>query len=444
MGFNLEHREKINFNMYKYSESVKKGVRQFKDLELARKKAKNIKYKAISSLDTYLLEFEKNFTANGGKIIWATDADEAIREIMQIAKEKQTNLVVKSKSMVTEEIGLNEHLEKAGIKVMETDLGEYIVQLAGEKPYHIVTPAMHKSKQDVAQLFHDKLGTPLNLTPRQLTEVARQKLRDQYIKADIGITGGNFLIADTGSVAITENEGNARLTATYPKIHIAIVGIEKVLPSIMDLTLFWPLLATHGTGQNVTVYNTLFSGPKRESEADGPEEMYVVLLDNGRTNVLADTRQRESLYCIRCGACLNVCPVYKTIGGHTYDTPYSGPIGAALNPNLKSQEEFGHLSYASSLCGACTSVCPVHIELDNLFVHNRKDYVAKGLTGSRENWGWRLWRKGMMSRKLMNGSPRAKRIVFSTLFKKTWGKRRAMPEFPSHSFNQWWKTERGN
>lgn len=444
VGFDQEHREKINFNMYKYQQSVDRGLKQFKDLELARKKAKNIKHKAISSLDTYLLEFEKNFTANGGKVIWASTAEEAIKEILQIARENQVQKAVKSKSMVTEELELNAHLEKAGIEILETDLGEYIVQLAGEKPYHIVTPAMHKSKQDVAEIFHEKLGTPINLTPKQLTEVAREKLRNKYLEADIGFTGANFLIADTGAVAITENEGNARLTATFPRIHIAIAGIEKILPSIMDLSLFWPLLSTHGTGQQVTVYNSLVAGPKRESETDGPEQMYVILLDNGRTNVLADTRQRESLYCIRCGACLNVCPVYKNIGGHTYDTPYSGPIGAVLNPNLKSQEEYGHLSYASSLCGNCTEVCPVRIDLHNMLVHNRKKYVEEGLSKSREKRGWRFWRRGMMKRKVMNtGSARIKQFVFKTLFKKTWGKRRTLPEFSKQSFNQWWKDERG-
>ena len=220
--------------------------------------------------------------------------------------------------MVTEEIHLNEFLEKNNIESVETDLGEYIQQLDGEPPYHIVTPAMHKSKEDVAKLFAEKLGTDPNLTPEQLTLVARQNLREKYTQAEIGITGANFIIADIGAIAVTENEGNARLSCAWPKTHIVITGIEKVIPSLTDLALFWPLLATYGTGQKITVYNTIVTGPKQPGETDGPEEMYVILLDNGRTNILANEKTRESLYCIRCGACLNACPVYKNIGGHTY------------------------------------------------------------------------------------------------------------------------------
>ncbi|MCH8332212.1 MAG: lactate utilization protein, partial [Bacteroidetes bacterium] len=324
----LDHRDKLNFNISKYTETVKKGVLQYEELELAKKRAKNIKWKVMENLDSYLIEFEKNFTKNGGKVFWAQDGEEAIREILKIIKEKEGKMVVKSKSMATEEIHLNDALENENIEVFETDLGEYIQQLDGEPPYHIVTPAMHKSKEDVAKLFHEKLGTKPNLSPAELTLVAREKLRQKYVDADIGISGANFILPDIGGIAITENEGNARLTTTFPKVHIAVVGIEKIIPSINDLFLYWPLLATYGTGQKVTVFNSIFCGPKKESEADGPEEMYVILLDNNRTTLLAKPDMREGLYCIRCGACLNVCPVYKNIGGHTYATTYSGPIGS--------------------------------------------------------------------------------------------------------------------
>ncbi len=222
--------------------------------------------------------------------------------------------------MVTEEIHLNKALEANGIESVETDLGEYIQQLDGEPPYHIVTPAMHKSKEDVARLFNKKLGTPINYTPEQLTLKAREVLREKYVQAEVGVTGANFIISDIGAVAVTENEGNARLSCSFPKTHIAIVGIEKMIPSLTDLGLFWPLLATYGTGQKITVYNTLIAGPRQENEVDGPDEMYVILLDNGRTNILQNPKQRESLYCIRCGACLNACPIYKNIGGHAYGT----------------------------------------------------------------------------------------------------------------------------
>lgn len=252
-----------------------------------------IKWRVMENLDKFLPEFESNFQRRGGKVIWANNTAEAQKEILNIINKNGGKTVIKSKSMTTEEIHLNEFLEKEGIESLESDLGEYIVQLLGQPPYHIVTPAMHLNKEDIAKLFHEKFGTPLDFTPEQLTQKARELLREKYLKADIGISGGNFLIADTGSIALTENEGNARLCTTFPKIHIAIVGIEKIIPSMADLDLFWPLLASHGTGQNLTVYNTILSGPRRGEETDGPEEMYVILLDNGRTNLLAQKDQRQ-------------------------------------------------------------------------------------------------------------------------------------------------------
>jgi len=439
-AFDSSHRQKLNFNIGKYLDTVKVGKQQYADLETARKRAKNIKWRAIEQLDLHLIDFERNFTRNGGTVIWAKDAQEAVKAVLNIARKVDARTVVKAKSMVTEEIELNEHLEKAGLKVFETDLGEFIQQLDGEKPYHIVTPAMHKSKEDVAKLFHEKLGVEENLTPQQLTMVARQKLREEYLRAEIGISGANFIIADTGSIAITENEGNARLSTTFPKVHIAIVGIEKVIPSIKDLGLFWPLLATYGTGQNVTVYSTILSGPKRDNEADGPEQMFVILLDNGRTNVLADPDMREAMYCIRCGACLNVCPIYRNIGGHSYATTYSGPIGSIITPHLSGMEEFKHLSQASSLCGACTETCPVNIDLHHMLLLNRKKAVEQRL--EKDRWMWRLWRKAMLSRRMMNrGSSGLRNFGFRLLVKKSWAKRRASVEFPKKSFNKLW-TER--
>ncbi|HJT74438.1 MAG TPA: LUD domain-containing protein, partial [Chitinophaga sp.] len=289
----LGHRQTINFNIGKYNTAVKAGKQQFADLATARERAKNIKWRALDNLDKYLEEFEQNLTKRGGKVIWAENAQQALDEILAICKAKQCKSIVKSKSMATEEVHLNSFLAKHDIECVETDLGEYIQQLDGEPPYHIVTPAMHKSKEDVARLFAEKLGTPPDLTPQQLTLVAREKLRQKYLDAEIGITGANFIIADIGGVAVTENEGNARLSTAFPKTHIVLVGIEKMLPSINDLALFWPLLATYGTGQNVTVYNSIFSGPRQEGETDGPEEMYVILMDNGRTNILMDTEARE-------------------------------------------------------------------------------------------------------------------------------------------------------
>ena len=439
----LEHRRKINFNIGKYNEKVPEGKEQFIDVHLARERAKNIKWRAIETLDQQLENFELNFTKRGGKVIWAEDATQAIEEVIKICKEKNCKKLVKSKSMVTEEVHLNSELEKNCIESVETDLGEYIQQLDGEAPYHIVTPAMHKNKEDVAKLFHEKLGTPINLSPEQLTLVARDILREKYVEAEIGVTGANFIISDIGAIAITENEGNARLTCAYPKTHIVIVGIEKVIPSLTDLGLFWPLLSTFGTGQKVTVYNTIVTGPKQSNELDGPEEMYVILLDNGRTNILENPKQRESLYCIRCGACLNACPIYKNIGGHAYGATYSGPIGSVITPNLQGMDDFKHLSYASSLCGACTEVCAVKINLHELLLDNRQESVKQGLNSFAEKAAWKLWKIASLNRKMMNlGNGNLKNKVVNGLFK-GWKENRSDLEFSKKTFNEMWKEREG-
>ncbi|HMW26331.1 MAG TPA: LutB/LldF family L-lactate oxidation iron-sulfur protein, partial [Ferruginibacter sp.] len=432
-------RRKINFNIGRYNAVVPKGKQQFADVHLARERAKNLKWRAIETLDQQLEEFELNFTKRGGKVIWAENSEQAIEEVLKICKEKNCKTLVKSKSMVTEEIHLNKALEANGIESVETDLGEYIQQLDGEPPYHIVTPAMHKSKEDVARLFNKKLGTPINYTPEQLTLKAREVLREKYVQAEVGVTGANFIISDIGAVAVTENEGNARLSCSFPKTHIAIVGIEKMIPSLTDLGLFWPLLATYGTGQKITVYNTLIAGPRQENEADGPDEMYVILLDNGRTNILQNPKQRESLYCIRCGACLNACPIYKNIGGHAYGTTYSGPIGSVITPHLQGLEEFKHLSYASSLCGNCTEVCSVKINLHELLLENRSEAVESGLVPFSEKMAWKLWRIASLKRGLMNlGNGNIKNKVVNGMFK-GWKERRSDLQFSQKTFNQLWK-----
>jgi L-lactate dehydrogenase complex protein LldF len=439
----LSHRKKINFNIGKYNLVVPKGKAQFADLNLARERAKNLKWRALEMLDTSLEHFEAMFTKRGGTVIWADDASAALEEIQKICEQRNCRSVVKSKSMVTEEIKLNDFLHKIDIESIETDLGEYIQQLDGESPYHIVTPAMHKSKEDVAKLFHEKLGTPADLTPEQLTQVAREKLRGKYVEAEIGITGANFLLADIGGIAVTENEGNARLSASWPKTHIVIAGIEKIIPSMNDLALFWPLLATYGTGQTITSYNSIITGPRQPGENDGPEEMFVILLDNGRTNILANPKTRESLYCIRCGACLNACPVYKNIGGHSYGTTYSGPIGSVITPHLKDIAGWKHLSYASSLCGNCTEVCAVKINLHELLLENRYESVEEGHTTLPEKLTWKLWRKAMLSRKWMNmGSAGMKGWMVNNMVK-GWSSKREPLQFPAKSFNQQWQEKYG-
>ena len=437
----LEHRRKINFNIGKYNEKVPQGKQQFADVHLARERAKNIKWKAIETLDQQLEEFELQFTKRGGKVIWAENAQQAIDEIVKICKAKNCKSLVKSKSMVTEEIHLNQAMEANGIESVETDLGEYIQQLDGEAPYHIVTPAMHKSKEDVAKLFNEKLGTPIDFTPTQLTLKAREILREKYTAAEVGVTGANFIISDMGGIALTENEGNARLSCAFPKTHIVVVGIEKMIPSLTDLHLFWPLLSTFGTGQKMTVYNTVITGPRQENETDGPEEMVVILLDNGRTTILQNPKQRESLYCIRCGACLNACPIYKNIGGHAYGATYSGPIGSVITPNMQGMEDFKHLSFASSLCGNCTEVCAVKINLHELLLDNRKESVQEGLAPFSERMAWKMWKIASLKRGLMNmGNGNLKNKVINGLFK-GWKENRSELIFSPKTFNEMWKDQ---
>ncbi len=443
-AFDKVHRATLAFNISKYDAAVVRGKEQYLNLELAKDRAAHIKNKVITDLSKYLVDFEAAFQSRGGKVIWAQDGAEAVSEVLKIVKKQQATHVVKSKTMVTEEISLNEHLEKAGIESLETDLGEYIVQLAGEKPYHIVTPAMHKSKEEVAALFNEKFGMDANSTPEQITAYVRNLLREKFFNADIGITGANFLVADIGAVCLTENEGNALLSMSFPKVHIVIAGIEKLIPKFRDLDLFWPLLATYGTGQNMTVYNSIITGPRQEGENDGPEEMYVILLDNNRTEILAHKNQRRALGCIRCGACLNVCPVYKSIGGHAYGTTYSGPIGAVITPWMRGMKDFKHLSFASSLCGACTEVCPVKINLHELLLYNRNDSVKEGLASRFDKTVMYAYKTAMSKRKYLDMfSGKTKNSALKKFFAAPWGSRRELPEVATKSFKELWDEQRG-
>jgi L-lactate dehydrogenase complex protein LldF len=377
-------------------------------------------------------------------VIWAQDASEAVSEIVKIAEKHGAARVVKSKSMTTEEIDVNNALLEKDIDPIETDLGEYIAQLSGEAPYHIVTPVMQKSHDDIAELFYKLFDLDRNSSPEEITAFVRKRLRDEFTSADIGITGSNFLIADTGSVAVTENEGNGMLSMSFPKVHIAVAGIEKLIPALTDLELFWPLLGSYGTGQQLTVYNTIISGPKKQNEADGPGEMYVVLLNNRRTELLKKERQRIALSCIRCGACLNACPVYRSIGGHTYNTVYTGPIGSVISPYMNGMSNYKHLSFASSLCGACTEACPVKIPLHQLLLLNRQDAVKNNLATPGEKWSMKAVKRMMLRRRYMEmGGFGVRNYAFKKILGANWGPRRKLPELARRSFNAQWKDKDG-
>ena len=363
---------------------------RYRDWEQARDAASLAKWSAVNRLDELLPRFAAAFEANGGQVHWARDADEAREIVLGLLRTARAKAVIKSKCMTSEEIHLNQAMEADGYGVVESDLGEFIQQLRGEPPYHFVFPCMHVRRDEISDLFQKHLGSAATSEPEELTMIARRHMRRLYVEADVGITGANFLVAETGQISITENEGNARLTAGLPRVHIAIVGIEKVVERLDDLAVLLPMLATAGTGQPLTCYNTLYSGPRREGECDGPEEMHVVLLDNRRSVILADPEQRDSLHCIRCGACLNVCPIFKNVGGFTYGTTYQGPIGSVITPHLRGLADWNHLSGASSLCGACTDACPVRIDIHHHLLHNRRN-AARTTPGRVEKIGHRLF-----------------------------------------------------
>ncbi len=441
-AFDTGHRSTIHFNMTRYDDAVVVAKQQFRNLDMAKKRAALRKHYVIENLEDHLKTFEYHFSTRGGKIIWAQDAEEARKAILAIFDENHVKQVVKSKSMVTEEAGITTFLEKNGVECFETDLGEYIVQISNDKPYHIVTPAMHLSAEDVAKIFHERFDLAPDSSPEEITAYVRQTLRQKFGSAQAGITGANFLIADSGAVVLTENEGNALLSMAAPRIHIVITGIEKIIPSLYDLDLFWPLLATHGTGQQMTAYNSLVFGPKKPGENDGPDQMYLILLDNGRSRLLKATPQRRNLACIRCGACLNACPVYRSIGGHTYGTTYSGPIGAVIAPHLSGEyDTYKHLSFSSSLCGKCTEVCPVGIDLHHQLLYNRNLFRKMGLFGRPEKMSIKAYKWAMKKRKRLDMTPPWIKNIFAAQFLKNgWGKNRTMPRVVK-SFSAQWKTK---
>lgn len=418
-----------------------------------RDRAAAIKAHTVESLDYYLDLVDKNVRRNGGYVHFADDAAHANRIVLEIAKQNGVKTVIKSKSMVSEEMGINDFLEQNGIEPVETDLGEYIIQLAKETPFHIIGPAIHKTKEQVSELFEKWLKTAPTYDIEKLCIIARDVLRDKFAQADMGISGANFVVAETGTVVLVTNEGNGRMTTSAPRVHVAIAGMEKLLPAIEDVGLFLRLLPRSATGQRITSYNTFVSGPRGSGDEDGPEEFHLILVDNGRLGLLEDEVLRESLSCIRCGACLNHCPVYRKVGGHAYGWVYSGPIGAIVSPMLTNMKQSKDLPYASTLCGACRDVCPVKIDIPRLLLHLRHKLVDSGASTWMERLGMRRWHSAMQTRKKLEGSANLGRLLLKPISRKGyikklrapvvggWTDRRDFPALAPRSFAQIWREE---
>ncbi len=429
---------------------------QTPDWEALQDKGRAIKAHTLDNLAYYLELVERNVIASGGHIYFAKDAEAASNYVVNLAKERGIELVIKGKSMVSEEMALNHRLEEEGIEPVETDLGEYIVQLAEETPFHIIAPAIHKSRGEVSELFVEKLNVPMYDNIEDLTREARDQLRQKFVDAGMGITGANFIVAETGTVTLVTNEGNGRMCTSMPKIHVAITGMEKVVPSIEDLGLFLRLLIRSATGQRISSYVTTVTGPRGEDEVDGPEEFHLVIVDNGRSKMLADPNLREALYCLRCGACLNACPVYRKVGGHAYGWVYPGPIGAIVSPMLTNLSEAKDLPYASTLCGACKEACPVKINIPRMLLYLRKEltqgetYPEHKSVSMAESTAVKGWRASVSSSFMMRLSNLGGRLLQLPFVRggridrlpsplSGWTKHRKFPAIASKPFRTRWK-----
>ena len=424
-----------------FGERRKAAAASLPNWEELRTQARAIKDDVLSHLDQYLEEFVRNAESRGAQVHWARDAAEANSIICSLATGRNAQIVVKSKSMTTEETHLNNALEAAGMQVVETDLGEYIIQLADEPPSHIIAPAIHKTRGQIGELFTSELGMPPTDDVAQLTSTARATLRDRFAAADVGISGVNFAIAETGTIVIVENEGNIRLTTSVPRMHVAVMGIEKVIPRLADLDIFLKLLPRSGTGQRLTTYQSFITGTKQHASDEGPDEFHIVLLDNGRSRMLAHPVTRQSLACIRCGACLNACPVYQQVGGHAYGSVYPGPIGAVITPQLMGIEKTAQLPYASSLCGACREVCPVKIDIPRLLLHLRGE-ISPRKGGIAERMAFKLWAMAMSSPALYKMSSVAGRLLQQLVpISRAWTSGRDLRPIESRSFRELWSNE---
>ena len=424
-----------------------KVVGETPDWEALRTSAKGIKDHVLRHLGEYLEQFERACTRAGGRVHWARDADEANRIVIGIVQSHKETEVIKVKTMTSDEVRLNAALEAAGITPYETDLADMIIQLGHDKPSHIVVPALHRNRMEIRRLFLKEMGLgELGETPEDLAAAARRYLREKFLRVRVGFSGANFAVAESGSICVVESEGNGRMCVTLPRVLITLVGIEKIVPTFEDLEVFLQLLARSATGERMNPYNSIWTGV---APGDGPEEFHVVLLDNGRTGVLADEESRETLDCIRCGACLNICPVYRQTGGHAYGSIYAGPIGAILTPQLQSMEHSRSLPFASTLCGACYEVCPVKIDIPEILLHLRNEVVKGGGAPLAERLAMKAAARAFANGGRLESAQKLVRIAQKPFVEDgvigrlpgmlaNWTRFRDLPQVPAESFRQWW------
>ena len=421
--------------------------------EELRDRARAIRLEALSDLDRLLDTFADRLTANGGQVHFAADAAEANEIVAGILADSSARLVAKSKSMVSEEIELNHHLQGRGIEVVETDLGEFIAQLAGDTPSHIIAPVLHLTREDVGRVFAEELDVPYTDDPVALNQIAREHLREVFLTADAGISGVNMAVADTGSLVIVTNEGNGRLITTAPRVHIALMGMERIVSRWDEASVILEVLARSATGQRLSVYTNVITGPRRDADPDGPDELHVVIIDNGRSDILGGPTA-EILACIRCGACLNICPVFRTVGGHAYGTVYSGPVGSVVTPGLLGMDPWWDLPYASTLCGACQEVCPVRIQIPAMLLKLRERAAAEGRLPGWLEKGMARYASTAVEPKRWARAKRWARRLSALISVRGWIRRipgpargwtryRDLPRPARESFTDWWRSNRG-
>jgi len=437
VAFDEEHWQKINYSTGCHEQNFAKGKVNYRNLDLEKQRAYTLRNKSLLNLEKLLVDFETHFTDNGGKVLWARNADDALTMIFDLIRKEKANAITRSNSTVLDEIELNGFLERKNIRVVETEVGRFILHLAKQKSYHPLSPSIHLSKEENNAILTENFKLKPDSSVKQMVNFVRHEVAVESQEVKICITGANFLISEAGGVVLTENEGNILKSTSTAKVHIVVAGIDKMIPTVDDLAVLLPLLSLHSNGQSMAACNSITFGPAKHD--NGPEQVYVILLDNNRSSLLSHEKQRQVMSCIQCGACVSVCPIYKNIGGYSYGTKHIGPVGTVMTPLMEGLEEYNHLNAACSLCGRCVEICPVKIPLDDLIIENRHLAITEKTGNSRYDTLLKTMIWHCKSRKKMDGPLFFKKVEMKRLLAPLWGDSRPMPEFASKSFSQQWR-----